>query len=158
MDVATYRSVEDLEAAAGVELGPTDWFVMEQARIDTFADATEDHQWIHVDPQRAADGPFGTTIAHGFLTLSLVPYFANQLRDLENVAMGINYGLNKVRFPTPVPVGSRMRGRATLLSVERIDGGNAPAAQLVNQVSIEIENVAKPACVAEMVSRIYFAS
>ncbi|MBE7187938.1 MAG: MaoC family dehydratase [Jatrophihabitans endophyticus] len=131
---------------------------MEQARIDTFADATEDHQWIHVDPQRAADGPFGTTIAHGFLTLSLVPYFANQLRDLENVAMGINYGLNKVRFPTPVPVGSRMRGRATLLSVERIDGGNAPAAQLVNQVSIEIENVAKPACVAEMVSRIYFAS
>lgn len=158
MDVATYRSVEDLEAATGVELGPTDWFVMEQARIDTFADATEDHQWIHVDPQRAADGPFGTTIAHGFLTLSLVPYFANQLRDLENVAMGINYGLNKVRFPTPVPVGSRMRGRATLLSVERIDGGNAPAAQLVNQVSIEIENVAKPACVAEMVSRVYFAS
>ncbi len=158
MDVATYRSVEDLEAATGVELGPTDWFVMEQARIDTFADATEDHQWIHVDPQRAADGPFGSTIAHGFLTLSLVPYFANQLRDLENVAMGINYGLNKVRFPTPVPVGSRMRGRATLLSVERIDGGNAPAAQLVNQVSIEIENVAKPACVAEMVSRVYFAS
>lgn len=154
-----YRSVEDLEAATGVELGPTEWFVMEQPRIDGFADATEDHQWIHVDPERAANGPFGTTIAHGFLTLSLVPYFAGELRTLENVAMGINYGLNKVRFPNPVPVGSRLRGRATLLSVERLNGdGSTSAAQLVNQVTVEIEDVAKPACVAEMVSRVYFAS
>ena len=152
-----YRSVEDLEAATGVELGPTEWFVMGQTRIDGFAEATEDHQWIHVDPERAASGPFGTTIAHGFLTLSLVPFFTNQLRSLENVAMGINYGLNKVRFPAPVPVGSRLRGRATLIGVERIDGPGS-AAQLVNQVTIEIENATKPACVAEMVSRVYFAS
>ena len=107
----TSQPIADLEASVGHEAGPTDWFVMEQSRIDTFADATEDHQWIHVDPQRAAAGPFGTTVAHGFLTLSLVPYFAGQLRRIEGARMGINYGLDRVRFPAPVPAGARIRAR-----------------------------------------------
>ena len=115
---------------------------------------TEDHQWIHVDPDKAAHGPFKKTIAHGFLTLSLVPYFTGELREMRNVAMGVNYGLNKVRFPSPVAVDSRLRGRMTLLEVDRIGDD---AAQLVAQVTIEIDGVDKPACVAEMVSRVYFA-
>lgn len=150
-----YSSVEDLEAAKGIEVGPGEWFVVDQSRIDGFAGATEDHQWIHVDPERAVQGPFGRTIAHGFLTLSLVPYFTGELREMRNVAMGVNYGLNKVRFPSPVPVDSRLRGRMTLLEVERI---GAEAAQLVARVTIEIDGADKPACVAEMVSRVYFES
>jgi acyl dehydratase len=151
--VPVYRSIEDLESAKGVEVGPGDWFVIEQDRINGFADDTEDHQWIHVDPARAAEGPFGATVAHGFLTLSLVPFFVGKLRQVENVKMGINYGLNKVRFPTPVKVGSRLRGRMTLVEIERI--GDA-AVQTVGRVTLDLEGSDKPACVAEMVSRYYF--
>ncbi len=153
MSVAVYRSIDDLEAAQGIEIGPSDWFVMEQSRIDGFADATEDHQWIHCDPQRAADGPFGATVAHGFLTLSLVPFFIGSLRTIEGARMGINYGLNKVRFPSPVRVGSRLRATTTLVEFERI---GADAAQLVNRTTIEIDGSDKPGCVAELVSRYYF--
>jgi acyl dehydratase len=153
--VDTYQGLDALEAAVGTEAGPTDWFTIDQARINAFADATEDHQWIHVDPERAASGPFGTTVAHGFLTLSLVPYLAAGLRKVEGVRMGINYGLDRVRFPAPVPSGSRVRARSTLISCERVPGP-AEAAQLVNRVTIEVEGSAKPACVADMVSRLYF--
>lgn len=153
MALATYSSIEDLESAVGVEVGPGEWIEIDQRRVNTFADATEDHQWIHVDVERAAAGPFGSTIAHGFLTLSLVPYFVAQLRDLRNVRMGVNYGLNKVRFPAPVPVGSKLRATTSVVSVERLD---AHSAQVVTRVTLEIENGDKPACVAETVSRIYF--
>jgi acyl dehydratase len=152
--VQTYHGIADLEAAIGQEIGPTEWFTVDQARINGFADDTEDHQWIHIDPERAAAGPFGTTVAHGFLTLSLVPYFSSQLRAVEGVRMGINYGLDRVRFPTPVPVGSRLRARATLISLDKVGEG---AVQLVNRVTVEVEGSAKPACVADMVSRLYFA-
>ena len=145
-----FRRVEDLRAAIGDELGPTDWLLVDQARVDRFAGATEDRQWIHVDPGRAAAGPFGTTIAHGFLSLSLVPYFVNAVRRIEGARMGINYGLDRVRFPAPVPVGSRLRGRSTILGVEELPGD---AVQTVVRTTIEIEGVAKPACVADMVSR-----
>jgi acyl dehydratase len=148
----TSHGIADLEASVGQEAGPTDWFVMDQSRIDTFADATEDHQWIHVDPQRAAAGPFGTTVAHGFLTLSLVPYFAGQLRRVNGARMGINYGLDKVRFPAPVPAGARIRARSTLISCDQV----GEAVHLVNRVTIEVEGSAKPACVADVVSRLYF--
>jgi acyl dehydratase len=151
--VEAQQGIADLQAAVGTELGPTDWFTVDQSRIDAFADATEDHQWIHVDPQRAAAGPFGKTVAHGFLTLSLIPYLAGQLRRSDGARMGINYGLNRVRFPAPVAVGSRIRARSTLISCDRIGDD---AAQLVNQVTIEIEGGAKPACVADTVSRVYF--
>ncbi len=147
------RAIADLEAAVGAELGPTDWLTVDQARINGFADATEDHQWIHVDPERAAAGPFGTTVAHGFLTLSLVPYFAGQLRRSGGARMGINYGLNRVRFPAPVPAGARIRARSTLISCDRI---GEDAAQLVNRVTIEVEGSDKPTCVADTVSRVYF--
>ena len=148
----TSHGIADIEASVGSEAGPTDWFVMDQSRIDGFADATEDHQWIHVDPQRAAAGPFGTTVAHGFLTLSLVPYFAGQLRRIEGARMGINYGLDRVRFPAPVPAGARIRARSTLFSCEPV----GDAAHLVTRVTIEIEGGAKPACVADVVTRLYF--
>jgi acyl dehydratase len=151
--VPVYRSIDDLESAKGVEVGPGEWVVIEQSRIDGFADDTEDHQWIHVDPERAAEGPFGTTVAHGFLTLSLVPFFVAKLRQVENVKMGINYGLNKVRFPTPVKVNSRLRGRMTLIEIERIGDS---AVQTVGRVTLDLEGSDKPACVAEMVSRYYF--
>jgi acyl dehydratase len=152
--VQTYHGIADLEAAIGQEIGPTEWFTVDQARINGFADATEDHQWIHIDQERAASGPFGTTVAHGFLTLSLVPYLSGQLRSIEGVRMGINYGLDRVRFPTPVPVGSRLRARATLISLDKVGDGGV---QLVTRVTIEVEGSAKPACVADTVSRLYFA-
>jgi acyl dehydratase len=150
----TYYGIADLEAAIGQEIGPTEWFTVVQSRINGFADDTEDHQWIHIDPERAAAGPFGTTVAHGFLTLSLVPYFSGQLGSVEGARMTINYGLDRVRFPTPVPVGSRLRARATLISLDKVGEG---AVQLVNRVTVEVEGSAKPACVADMVSRLYFA-
>jgi acyl dehydratase len=153
--VDTPPGLAALEAAVGTETGPTDWFTIDQARIDAFADATEDHQWIHVDPERAASGPFGTTVAHGFLTLSLVPYLAGQLRRVEGVRMGVNYGLDRVRFPAPVPSGARLRARSTLISCERVPG-TPDAAQLVNRITIEVEGNAKPACVADAVTRLYF--
>jgi acyl dehydratase len=103
----SYHSVAELEAAVGQEIGPTDWFEVDQQRVNGFADDTEDHQWIHVDPERAAKGPFGGPVAHGFLTLSLIPYFSSQLRTVDNVTMGVNYGLDRVRFPAPVRMVSR---------------------------------------------------
>lgn len=148
-----YRGIADLEAAVGRELGPTEWFVMEQKRIDGFADDTEDHQWIHVDPERAAQGPFGATLAHGFLTVSLVPYFLNQLRRIEGMRMGVNYGLNKVRFPAPVRGGDRIRARSTLLGAERVGHDGV---QLITRTTVEVEGGDKPGCVAELVARYYF--
>ncbi len=153
MAFATYGSIEDLEAAIGDEIGPSDWLEVTQERVNLFADATGDHQWIHVDPERARSGPFGSTIAHGFLTLSLLPHFTAQLRAMTNVRMAVNYGLNKVRFPAPVPVGSRVRATSSVLTVDRLD---AQSAQVVTRVSVEIEGAGKPACVAETVARIYF--
>jgi len=123
--------------------------LLDQARIDLFAQATGDHQWIHVDPVRAASGPFGTTIAHGFLTLSLLPQLAEKAIHVDDVKMGINYGLNRVRFMAPVPSGSRLRGQIRLKAFEPIEGG----AQVTMEVSIEREGTAKPVCVAETVSR-----
>ena len=151
-EVEVYRSIADLEAVVGRELGPTDWLTVDQERVDGFADDTNDHQWIHVDRDRAASGPFGTTVAHGFLTLSLVPWFANQLRRVES-RMALNYGLDRVRFPAPVPVGSRLRARWTVVSVDRTGAGSA---QLVSRTTVEIEGGAKPACVADLVVRYVF--
>lgn len=152
-DAAVYRGMAALEAAVGDELGPTPWLVVDQRRIDGFADDTLDHQWIHVDPERAASGPFGATVAHGFLTLSLVPYFVNQLRRIDGAVMGVNYGLDRVRFPAAVRAGSRIRARSVMASVERI-GENA--VQVVTRTTIELEGSAKPACVADLVARYYF--
>ena len=135
----------------GAALGPTDWITITQERIDQFAEATGDHQWIHVDPARAKDGPFGTTIAHGYLTLSLVNLFLPQLVTVERAAMGVNVGLGKVRFPAPVPAGSRIRGRGEVVSAEQIGEG----VQVVVRVTVEIEGGDKPACVAETISRFF---
>lgn len=135
--------------AVGTELGTSDWLEITQERIDQFADATGDHQWIHVDPARAAEGPFGATIAHGYLTLSLASLFLPQVIRVHGVSMGINYGCNKVRFPSPVRCGSRVRGTGVLTAVEEIPGG----VQSTVTVTIEIEGETKPACVAETVSR-----
>jgi len=140
----------ELIAAAGRPLGTSDWLEVTQERIDRFADATGDHQWIHVDPERARKGPFGTTIAHGYLTLSLVSHFLPQIVTVRGISMGINYGADRVRFPAPVPSGSRVRGRAELLSAEEVRGG---AIQAKIRVTVEVEGSEKPACVAETLSR-----
>ncbi|HET7368208.1 MAG TPA: MaoC family dehydratase [Gaiella sp.] len=133
----------------GRELGPTDWLEVDQERIDTFARATDDPQWIHVDPVRAAEGPFGTTIAHGYLTLSLCVPLMSRTLGLTGYRMGINYGVNKVRFPAPLPSGSRIRGRFTVQSVDEVEGGE----QGVVLATIEREGSEKPVCVAELVVR-----
>ena len=133
----------------GKELGPTGWFEVGQERIDQFAEATGDPQWIHTDPARAADGPFGTTIAHGFLTLSLLVPLMSETLQLTGYRMGINYGVNKVRFPAPVPSGSRIRATFTVQSVEEVPGGE----QAVTLATVECEGGDKPVCVAELVSR-----
>ncbi|MEU6539856.1 MaoC family dehydratase [Streptomyces sp. NPDC047000] len=146
-----FTSVDELKAAVGEQLGYSDWVEVDQKRIDLFADATGDHQWIHVDPERAAGGPFGTTIAHGYLTLSLLPLFAPQLMAVEGVRMGVNYGTNKVRFPAPVPVGSRLRCTARIGGVEEVTGG----VQVTVAFVVEREGGDKPVCVAESVSRYY---
>ncbi|KIZ17753.1 MaoC family dehydratase [Streptomyces natalensis] len=146
-----FASVDDLRGAVGEELGPSDWLEIDQKRIDLFADATGDHQWIHVDPEKAAAGPFGTTIAHGYLTLSLLPALVPRLMRVDNVKMGINYGTNKVRFPATVPVGSRLRATAKIAEVAEVKGG----VQLTTLVTIEREGGEKPVCVAESVSRFY---
>ncbi len=144
-----FHRLAELQALVGQELAVSDWLTVDQARIDQFAQATGDHQWIHVDPAKAAQGPFGTTIAHGFLTLSLIPALSESTFTIDDVTMGINYGLNRVRFPNPVRCGSRVRGHFKLLSYEPLDGG----AQLTIEATIEIEGAPKPACVAESVSR-----
>lgn len=147
-----FTGPEDLAAAVGEEIGTSTWLTIDQQRIDTFADATGDHQWIHVDPERAAGGPFGTTIAHGYLTLSLVVPFMLEIYRVENRTHAVNYGLNKVRFVAPVPVGSRLRGRLVLADAAPIDRGM----QLTWAVTIECEGVDRPACVAENIARVYF--
>ncbi|HEX5683051.1 MAG TPA: MaoC family dehydratase [Ideonella sp.] len=139
----------DLAGRVGEVLGVSDWITVDQARIDRFAEATGDHQWIHVDPVRAATGPFGVTVAHGFLTLSLLPWFFDHGFVVNDTRMGLNYGLNKVRFPAPVPVDSRLRAQFKLLAYEPIDGG----AQLLVEATIEREGASKPVCVAESLTR-----
>ncbi|MFF6957351.1 MULTISPECIES: MaoC/PaaZ C-terminal domain-containing protein [unclassified Streptomyces] len=146
-----FASPDELRAAVGEQLGWTEWQEIDQKRIDLFAEATGDHQWIHVDAEKAALGPFGTTIAHGYLTLSLIPSLTPQLLLVEGVKMGVNYGVNKVRFPAPVPVGSRLRATAEVAEVTEVGGG----IQLVTKVTIEREGGDKPVCVAETVARFY---
>ena len=150
--VAIFHTAEELRASPGRESGPTDWLTVEQSRIDAFAGATDDHQWIHVDPERAAAGPFGCTIAHGYLTLSLVNLFLPDLVRVDGARMGVNYGTDKVRFPTTVKVGARIRGRAQVLEATEVPGG----VQIVVRVTIEIEDADRPACVADTISRFYF--
>jgi len=135
----------------GATLGPTGWMSVEQARIDQFADATGDHQWIHVDTERAKAGPFGGTIAHGYLTLSLVNLFLPDLVTVDNTSMGVNVGLGKVRFPAPVPAGSRVRGRGEIVSADPVGEG----VQVVVTVTVEVDGSDKPACVAETISRFF---
>lgn len=142
--------IDAVRAAAGTTLGVSDWLEITQNRIDAFADATGDHQWIHVDPDRAAaESPFGTTIAHGYLTLSLTNFFLPQIVDVRGFAMGLNYGTNKVRFPAPVPAGSKLRARADLTDVTDIPGG----VQTTMTVTVEIDGQDKPACVVDVLSR-----
>ena len=148
----TVDGLAGAKALAGTDLGHTDWMAITQDRVNAFADATGDHQWIHVDRERAAAGPFGGTIAHGYLTLSLVIPLLNELVDVKGVSMGINYGLNKVRFPAPVPVGSKIRLAAQLGAVE--DAG-VNAVQAVIDCTIEVEGGGKPACAAQAVLRYY---
>ena len=150
-------ALADLQSKLNSEVHKSDWYTVTQENINQFADATGDHQWIHVDPERAkTDSPFGTTIAHGYLTLSLIVHLSGNVDPdkpaYPDVKMGINYGCNKVRFPNPVVVGSKIRTRTALMSVE--EKGNA--LQIVNKVTVEIEGVQKPGCVAETVSRLYF--
>ena len=144
-----FASADELRAAVGEQLGYSDWLEVDQKRIDLFADATGDHQWIHVDPEKAAAGPFGTTIAHGYLTLSLLPLFGPQLISVEGVKMGVNYGTNKVRFPAPVPVGSRLRATATISDVTDVPGG----VQVTVAFTVEREGGDKPVCVATVLIR-----
>ena len=149
----TFDSVDSVLEAQGLALGHTDWLQIDQQRIDTFATATGDHQWIHVDPLRAQAGPFGVCIAHGFLTLALANLFLPQLVRYEGLRMGVNYGCDKVRFPAPVPVGARLRGQGVLTEAKALaDGG----VQMVVRITVEIENAAKPGCVADTISRLYF--
>jgi len=147
-ELRVFAGLDELGAAVGQHLGYSGWHTITQEQINTFADATGDHQWIHVDAERAASGPFGATIAHGYLTLSLVPMLVWQVYTVEHLAMGINYGCNKVRFPAPAPVGSRVRAGVELLSLTPSGAG----AQLINRVTVELEGSAKPACVVETVS------
>ena len=142
-----FSTFEEIEAAAGEEIGTTDWVEITQDRVNRFADATDDHQWIHVDVERANAGPFGGTVAHGYLTLSLLPWFGSQIFGLETPGAKLNYGLNKVRFPMPVRVGARIRGRASLVALTDVPAGK----QLTVAYTIEVEGETKPACVAETV-------
>ncbi|MDB6000786.1 MAG: dehydratase [Rhizobacter sp.] len=147
----TFATLQELEPLVGQPLATSDWVTVSQERIDLFAKATGDYQWIHLDAERAAAGPFGTTIAHGFLTLSLLPELGQSAYEINGTRMGVNYGLNKVRFTSPVPSGSRVRGHFKLLAYTPIEGG----AQLTIEASIEIEGSTKPACVAESLVRRY---
>lgn len=147
-----FRSADELRAAVGTHLGHSRWLEITQERIDTFADATGDHQWIHVDPIRAADGPFGRTIAHGYLVLALTNLFLPELFSVTGASMGLNYGVNKVRFPAPVPCGSRVRMGSEVVSADDAGGG----IQVVLRNTVELEGSEKPACVADSVSRFVF--
>ena len=147
----TIDGIDDLKTKVGEELGVSDWYEVTQERIDAFADATGDHQWIHVDPEKATDTPFGGTIAHGLFTLSLGPRFGASIFTIENVAFALNYGFGKVRFPAPVPVGSRLRMRATLTAADDVAGG----VQFTVTQTFEVEGGEKPVCVAESLARAY---
>jgi acyl dehydratase len=144
-----FNGTAELLAADGSDLGTSDWIEIDQGRIDKFAEATGDFQWIHVDPEKAATGPFGTTIAHGYLTVSLVPALLRQLYRVDGVRMSLNYGLGRVRFPAPVPTGSRVRATAKIAEVRRLDG----AVQATLETVIELERSSKPACVVESIAR-----
>jgi acyl dehydratase len=146
-----FDHLADLQGLVGQPLGTSDWTVVAQERIDRFAQATGDQQWIHVDPQRAAAGPFGSTVAHGFLTLSLLPEMSASAFAVADTRLGVNYGLNRVRFPAPVPVGSRLRGHFKLLEYLPLEGG----AQMTIEVTMEREGAPKPVCVAESIVRQY---
>jgi acyl dehydratase len=146
-----FSGVDELRDAAGTELGVSDWVTVEQSRVDLFAEATDDHQWIHVDSARAAEGPFGTTIAHGFLSLSLLPALLAQVYRIDGTRMGVNYGLNRVRFTAPVPVGSQVRASVELLEVSDVTGG----VQLTTRVTVQIAGSERPALVAEWITRQY---
>ncbi|GAA3649905.1 MaoC family dehydratase [Nocardioides ginsengisoli] len=143
-----FDGIGELEAAVGTHLGHSEWHAVPQSQIDAFADATGDHQWIHVDPERAADGPFGTTIAHGYLTLSLLPLLVAEVYRLDGVKMAVNYGADKLRFPSPVPVGSRVRAGVELTGVKQIALGY----QVATRVTIERDGGDKPACVVDMLA------
>jgi acyl dehydratase len=147
----TFDRPQELLDAVGLHLGYSDWLEIDQQRINLFADATGDHQWIHVDPEKAAAGPFGKTIAHGYLTLSLANLFLPQIMEVKNTSMGVNYGCEKVRFPAPVPVGSRVRGGGEVISAEEVKGG----VQVVVRMTIEIEDGERPACVIDTISRFF---
>jgi acyl dehydratase len=147
----TNPTIDDLVDKVGEPLGESGWLDITQERINTFADATDDHQWIHVDPERAAEGPFGGPIAHGYLTLSLIVPLLTDMLQVEGVSMALNYGLNKVRFPTPVPVGSKVRLKASLAGVEEVAGG----VQVLIDCLVEIDGGTKPACAAQAVYRLY---
>ena len=149
--LTTIDGIEGLKARAGDDVGVSDWYEVTQAGVDAFADATDDHQWIHVDPERARDTPFGGTIAHGYYTLSLASRFIEDLLRVDGMAMMVNYGLNKVRFPSPLPVGNRVRMRLRLTAVDEVEGG----AQLTSELTFEREGGEKPVCVAESLSRAY---
>src|SRR5215510_12010899 len=144
-----FATPRDLLGAVGKPLGASDWLEIRQERIDGFADATGDHQWIHVDPERAKSGPFGGTIAHGYLTMSLVNLFLPQIMEVRGISMGVNYGADKLRFPAPVKVGARVRGGGELLKVEDVKGG---AVQATVRVTVEVEGGDRPGCVVETIS------
>ena len=147
-----FKTPADLKKAVGQQLGKSDWLEIKQDRIDKFADATGDHQWIHVDPERAKQGPFGACIAHGYLTQSLVNYFLPQIMEVQGASMGVNYGADRLRFPAPVPVGSRVRGSAELLEAEDTKDGGI---QTKVRVTVEIEGKDRPGCVIDTISRFY---
>ena len=147
-----FNTLQELAALVGQELATSDWIEITQERINQFAQATGDHQWIHVDAQRAKEGPFGTTIAHGYLTLSLMPSFFDSAMQVKETRMGINYGVNKVRFTAPVPVGSKLRARISLQSADPIE---PKGFQMVYAVTVEREGSDKPVCVAETIARRY---
>lgn len=149
--MTSFASLAEFTAAVGTELGSSQWHTVDQHRVDLFAEATGDHQWIHVDPERAKAGPFGTTIAHGFLTLSLLPVLASECYSVQGIRMAVNYGSNKVRFPAPLPVGSSVRGTAELVSTEEVRDG----VQAVVRFTIAGPDGGKPYCVAESITRFY---
>ena len=148
-----FDSVAGVLAAVGSDLGTTDWVLIDQQRINTFAEATGDHQWIHVDPERAKDGPFGACVAHGYLTLSLANLFLPQLVSYQRLKMGVNYGCDKVRFPAPVKVNARIRGRGEVVAAEPVKGDGV---QVTVRISVEIDGSDKPGCVVDTISRLYF--
>jgi acyl dehydratase len=149
--VRTFESVEALAAAAGEHLGYSDWHLVDQARVTAFAEVTDDPQWIHIDPERAAKGPFGGTVAHGYLTLSLLPMLAREIYQVKGARMGVNYGLDRVRFPAPLLTGRRIRAGILLTAVEPVPGG----VQAHAEVTVEREGANKPVCVANTLSRVY---